>query len=53
VLHLVLNEPDAAIDSLRSALADTLQWWVTVPRLRVDPFWGRLKGNPRFEALLR
>ncbi|MGH7703721.1 MAG: hypothetical protein ACREMO_11540, partial [Gemmatimonadales bacterium] len=51
-LHLRFGDSDAAIDSLRSALSDSLTFWVSVPRLRVDPFWASLRSNPKFEALL-
>jgi tetratricopeptide (TPR) repeat protein len=41
---------DEAITYLEQLLAIPSD--VSVPLLRVDPWWGPLRGNPRFERLL-
>ena len=49
-VYTVLGKPDSAVQHLRSALA--VPSYMSVGRLRADPFWAPLKGNPEFERLL-
>jgi eukaryotic-like serine/threonine-protein kinase len=44
------GHPEAAIDQLEQLLS--VPSLVTVPYLRTDPLWARLRGHPRFERLL-
>jgi tetratricopeptide (TPR) repeat protein len=48
----LLGERTAAADSLAAALADTTFPYLTLAAVRVDPFWARLKGIPRFDRLI-
>jgi hypothetical protein len=48
----LLGERPAAADSLAAALADSTYPYVTLAAVRVDPFWARLKGIPRFDSLI-
>ena len=45
-----MGEADAAIDRLAYLLSIPSD--LSVPVLRVDPMWDRLRGNPRFQRLL-
>jgi tetratricopeptide (TPR) repeat protein len=44
------GEADGAIDQLEHLLAHPAR--ISRPLLRIDPFWGPLRGNPRFERLV-
>jgi hypothetical protein len=48
---LLVGEPDSAVVRLEQLL--TLPALITVPRLRIDPVWVPLRGNPRFEELVK
>jgi TolB-like protein/tRNA A-37 threonylcarbamoyl transferase component Bud32/Flp pilus assembly protein TadD len=45
------GQTDAAVDQLAYLLS--VPGLVSVPALRVDPTWAPLRGNPRFERLVR
>jgi tetratricopeptide (TPR) repeat protein len=49
-VYTVLGKPDSAVQHLRAALA--VPSYMSAGRLRADPFWAPLKGNPEFERLL-
>jgi len=49
-VYTVLGKPDSAVQQLRAALA--VPSYLSVGRLRADPFWAPLKGNPEFERLV-
>jgi hypothetical protein len=50
---MFLGRRDAAIDSLAVQLADTTYPFVSRASLAVDPFFAPLRGNPRFDNLLK
>ena len=51
--HLVLlGDRSAAADSLSLVLADSTFPYVTLAAVRVDPFWARLRGIPKFERMI-
>jgi len=49
-VYTVLGKPDSAVDQLRAVLA--VPSYLSAGRLRADPFWAPLKGNPGFEQLV-
>ncbi len=49
-VYTVLGKPDSAVQELRTILAGPS--YISVGRLRADPFWAPLKGNPGFERLI-
>ncbi|HEU5153201.1 MAG TPA: protein kinase [Gemmatimonadales bacterium] len=49
-IYLLTGDYDQAVDVLSQLLA--VPSIVSVPELRVDPFWQPLAGNPKFEKLL-
>ena len=50
-IYLVLDQRDAAFGCLREMMADYCD--VTPNEIRLDPFWSRLKDDPRFEEILK
>jgi eukaryotic-like serine/threonine-protein kinase len=46
-----VGEADGALDEIESLLARPSQG-VSVPTLRLDPFWDPIRAHPRFQALL-
>jgi len=50
ISHLVLGDQEAALDLLERLLQ--VPYYVSGPWLRIDPTFGRLRGNPRFEQLI-
>ncbi|GMR13522.1 MAG: hypothetical protein BMS9Abin29_1732 [Gemmatimonadota bacterium] len=50
-IYLILGDADAAVESLESYLQRTFEY-LSPALLRLDPFWDRLRDNPRFQALL-
>src|SRR2546430_10631391 len=50
-IYVLAGEYDAALDQLEYVLS--IPSPVSIPLLRVDPLYTPLKGNPRFERLLR
>ena len=49
-VYTLLGKPDSAVGHLRAALA--VPSYLSAGRLRADPFWAPLKGNPGFEQLV-
>ncbi|MGE5231859.1 MAG: protein kinase domain-containing protein [Deltaproteobacteria bacterium] len=49
-VYTVLGKPDSAVAHLRAGLA--VPSYLSAGRLRADPIWARLKGNPAFEQLV-
>ena len=49
VVYTVLGDTGAALDQLEALLA--VPSFLSGPRLRADPTWASLHGNPRFERL--
>ena len=49
-VYTLLGKPDSAVVQLRAALA--VPSYLSPGRLRADPFWAPLKGNPGFEQLV-
>jgi serine/threonine-protein kinase len=50
-IYAMVGEPDSAIALLSQLLK--VPSLVSVPWLRIEPVWQPLRGNPRFEALLK
>jgi hypothetical protein len=48
----LLADRGAAAESLAAVLSDTTFPYLTLAAVRVDPFYGRLKGVPRFDRLV-
>ena len=48
---VLLGDRPAAADSLAALLADSAVYFITPAGVRVDPFWQRLRGVPRFDAV--
>ena len=51
-VHVLLGDGDAAIAPLDAALAAPLRDSLSVPLLKIDPFWDPIRKDPRFQALL-
>ncbi len=49
----LLGDQDAAIEQLELLLSLRAPKFVTVPLLRLDPIYDPLRGNPKFQELLR
>ncbi|MGH8283567.1 MAG: tetratricopeptide repeat protein [Gammaproteobacteria bacterium] len=49
----ILGDANAAIAPLDAAMAAPLGDDISVPLLKLDPQWDTLRGNPRFQALLK
>ena len=47
---MTVGRPDSAVALLRQALAAPSD--ISIPRLRADPLWAPLRGNPAFERLV-
>ncbi len=51
MIYAQLEKPAEAADILRELLSGP--GWVSVPKLKIDPFWDPIRGTPEFEGLLR
>jgi tetratricopeptide (TPR) repeat protein len=49
-IYLLAGEPNKALDRLEPLL--TTPYWLSPGWLRIDPYFARLRGNPRFERLI-
>ncbi len=52
-LLILVNQPDAALTALESRFSPATRSYISKVGLRYDPSWDPLRGNPRFEALLK
>jgi eukaryotic-like serine/threonine-protein kinase len=50
-IFVIFNEPDSAAAALEAVPAEAPQFY-SPAFLRIDPTWGPLHGNPRFERLI-
>jgi hypothetical protein len=50
-IYLLLDEPEKALDQLEPVLK--VPYWVSPGWLRIDPIFAPLRGNQRFERLVR
>jgi TolB-like protein len=50
-IYLLTGETDKALDRLADLLK--MPYWLTPQYVRIDPTFASLKGNPRFEAILK
>jgi hypothetical protein len=48
-IYTVVNQPNKAIDHLEALLR--VPSFLSPARLRIDPTWGSLRGNARFQKL--
>jgi hypothetical protein len=49
-IYVMVDEFDAAIDQLEFLLSRPGE--MSIPLLRLDPFWGPLRNHPRFKKLV-
>jgi len=50
VVYATLGEADSAVKELGTLLS--VPSWISVPLLRVDPTWDRVRGDPGFRKLV-
>ncbi|MGI8482305.1 MAG: TPR end-of-group domain-containing protein [Chthoniobacterales bacterium] len=50
-IYAMLGDADSALPLLEHSLS--VRGGITVPRLRLDPMWDRIRNDPRFESLLQ
>ena len=50
-IYLLVGEPEKALDQLEGLLK--IPYYVSPGWLKIDPAFAPLKGNPRFERLVR
>jgi serine/threonine protein kinase/tetratricopeptide (TPR) repeat protein len=51
-IYMLIGDYDRAVDELE-VLVDTPASFLSVPLLRLDPQWDRLRGHPRFKELIK
>ncbi len=50
-IYTMLGESDLALDQLDRLL--TIQSWISVARIEINPLWDSLREDPRFEEMLQ
>ena len=50
VVYATLGEADSAVKELRTLLS--VPSWISVPLLKADPAWDRVRGDPGFRRLV-
>jgi hypothetical protein len=50
---MLMNQPEAALNAVESHFGSETRRYIAKTFLRYKPVWNPLRGNPRFEVLLK